>query len=279
MSRLGGITGRQAAEELQVYLRTMSAAQRRWAKEISAHESNVRKLMMAEDQHRDRLRRSVLRGTYESLKFLVNTDLLTTAQVATPPPAETFLAYGIPASQVTAFSVYAMARLYAEPDRVNVPPLTLVADLQGAWAILPPPKKAAYEQLAVIFREHIARHTPPEALKSTASEAKAQHSKRLRRAATKRSGGGRAARVPAATVAVASPTKAPAACVAPETPAAPPVPEWERAAFDRFAKQSRAHMRVALGGGKLSAKEWLPIAQAEWETKSARQKRSYVKEW
>lgn len=258
---------RQAVDELQVFLRTMGAAQRRWAKEISTQESKVRKLMMLEDQCRERLRRSVLRGTYANLKYLVNTDLLTAAHVTAPPPPETFLFHGIPAAQVTAFSAYAISRLWADPDRVDLPPLTLIADLQSAWFVLTPSKRAVYEQLATAFRKHIENYTPP-----PIPPVKSSLRARTRAAATVR----RARQRVSSSAKPKATTTTVAAC---NEVAAAGSEAWEVEAFNNFAKLSRRHICAALAKGQqLSAKEWAPIAQAEWLSKTALQKRSYLKE-
>ncbi|CAM38843.1 conserved hypothetical protein [Leishmania braziliensis MHOM/BR/75/M2904] len=151
--------GKQAMEELGVYLRAMKTAQRRWAREIVTHETNVRRLMMVEEQCRERLKQQVLKGTREHLKYLTNTDLMAAAQLVSPPSVDVFLAYGILPEQVSGFTVYVMGCLAADPNRLNVPLPILIADLSSTWAIVPPRKKEAYSELANIFRPHL----PPRA--------------------------------------------------------------------------------------------------------------------
>lgn len=154
--------GKQAVEELEVYLRAMNTAQRRWAREIVAHESHVRRLMMVEEQCRERLKQQVLKGTRAHLKYLTNTDLMAVAQLVTPPSVDVFLAYGIPLEQVNGFTVYVMGRLAADPNRLDVPLPILLADFSSTWAIVPPRKKEAYTELAAIFRPHLpARDAEP----------------------------------------------------------------------------------------------------------------------
>lgn len=152
--------GRQAAEELQVYRRAMRAAQRRWSKVITAHESQVRKLMMVEEHCRTQLKKRVMKGTRQHLRYLVNTDLMVASQVATPPSVESFVAYGIPARQITGFSVYVMGVLSADPGRMDVPLLTLMADLVSAWTVVAPSRKEAYEKLASLFQSHVRSLRP-----------------------------------------------------------------------------------------------------------------------
>ncbi|KAG5479766.1 hypothetical protein LSCM4_05774 [Leishmania orientalis] len=151
--------GKQAVEELEVYLRAMRTAQRRWAREIVAHETHVRRLMMVEEQCRERLKQQVLKGTREHLKYLTNTDLMAAAQLVSPPSVDVFLAYGILPEQLSGFTVYVMGCLAADPNRLNVPLPILIADLSSTWAIVPPRKKEAYNELAAIFRPHL----PPRA--------------------------------------------------------------------------------------------------------------------
>lgn len=293
------IPSQRTVEELQVFLRAMSAAQRRWGKALAQQENRVRRLMMVEDHCREELKRNVLRSTHKNLKYLVNTDLLTTArQAPTPPPAETFLFYDIPAQQVSAFSVYAMSRLWADPERVDVPPVTLIADLQSSWAILPPAKRAAYEQLADIFRAHLdAEYTRRAAATAAAPSGKAvkarQASQRIK-AARKRASQHSASASGSGTRRKGEEVVSKALAPATATPTTKPLlasssssslVSWEASAFDRFAKVSRQHMLAALHGGgrgkgrhRLSPQEWLPIAQAEWATKSTRQKRCFLPE-
>ncbi|KAG5505695.1 hypothetical protein JKF63_05030 [Porcisia hertigi] len=147
--------GKQAVGELDVYLRSMKAAQRRWAREIVAHETHVRRLMIAEEQFRGRLKQQVLKGTREHLKYLTNTDLMAVAQLVSPPSVDVFLAYGIPSEQVSGFTVYVMGCLAADPNRLDVPLPILIADLSSTWFIVPPRKKEAYNELAAIFRAHL----------------------------------------------------------------------------------------------------------------------------
>jgi len=154
-SVVASTTGRQAVEELQVYRRAMRAAQRRWTKEITVHESHVRKLMMVEEHCRTQLKKRVMKGTLQHLRYLVNTDLMVAAQVATPPSVETFAAYAIPARQITGFSVYVMGILSTDPGRMDLPLLTLMADLLSSWTVVSPSRKEAYEELAVLFGSHV----------------------------------------------------------------------------------------------------------------------------
>ena len=157
---LSAAASKRAVEELTVYLRAMKSAQRRWAREILAHESHVRRLMLVEEQCRDKLRQQVLKGTREHLKYLTNTDLMAVSQLVSPPSLEVFLAYGIPAEQISGFSVYVMGCLAADANRLNVPLPMLLADLSSAWAILPPMKKDAFNELADIFRAHVPPRSP-----------------------------------------------------------------------------------------------------------------------
>ncbi|KPA78179.1 putative mitochondrial hypothetical protein [Leptomonas pyrrhocoris] len=153
--------GKHAVEELTVYLRAMKAAQRRWAREVVAHESHVRRLMLVEEQCREKLKQQVLRGTREHLKYLTNTDLMAVSQLVSPPTVDAFLAHGIPAQQVSGFGVYAMGCVAADANRLDVPLPVLLADLSSAWAILPPTKKDAFNELAGIFRAHVPPRVDP----------------------------------------------------------------------------------------------------------------------
>lgn len=153
--------GTRAVAELTVYLRAMKAAQRRWTREISAHESHVRRLMLVEEQYRERLRQEVLKGTHANLKYLTNTDLMAVSQFVSPPSVETFLAYDIPAEQINGFGVYVMGCLGADPNRLRVPLPVLLADLSSAWAILPPSKRDAFTELGDIFRAHVPPRASP----------------------------------------------------------------------------------------------------------------------
>lgn len=177
--------GKRAIAELTVYLRTMKAAQRRWAREIGAHESHVRRLMLVEEQHRERLRQQVLKGTREHLKYLTNTDLMAVSQLVSPPAVETFVAYDIPAEQISGFGVYVMGCLGADPNRLRVPLPVLLADLSSAWAILPPSKRDAFTELAEIFRAHVPPRAAPTSSKrtlKTAAELRlAAHSSKLQK--------------------------------------------------------------------------------------------------
>ncbi|GET88292.1 hypothetical protein, conserved [Leishmania tarentolae] len=164
--------GKQAVEELEVYLRAMKTAQRRWAREIVAHETHVRRLMMVEEQCRERLKQQVLKGTREHLKYLTNTDLMAASQLVSPPSVDVFLAYGILPEQVSGFTVYVMGCLAADPNRLNVPLSILIADLSSRWAIVPPRKKEAYNELAAIFRLHLpSRAVDAEGKDARATEA------------------------------------------------------------------------------------------------------------
>lgn len=153
------MASKQAVEELRVFLRTMSVAQRRWTREIASCESQVRRLMMEEDQCRERLRRIVLRGAYDHLKYLVSTDLLSSSQegLAQPISLEQFRAYGISPSTITPFAVYVMSRLAANPSKIegvskdeksSFSFQSLIAEYQAGWAVLSPQGKAHYENLA-----------------------------------------------------------------------------------------------------------------------------------
>lgn len=281
------VAGKQAVNELQVILRTMSTAQRRWAKKIAFHENNVRKLMMVEDQCRERLKRTVLRGTYENLKHITNTDLLATAQVP-PPPVEVFLFYQVLPSQVTAFSVYTMARIIAEPERMNVSPLTLIADLLSAWYIIPPSIKLSYETLASNIRAVI------EEKKRSSSGAPRQKSTRGARCTENREPDGAttgpfmAKRTRKAQPSPNSCMRSSRRCIrynaknkacTTEAPVASRLlPPWESHAFSKFLSKGRAQMQAAVEGAKLTEKDWLSIAQMEWATKPLRQRRSYLKD-
>ncbi|AYU78524.1 hypothetical protein, conserved [Leishmania donovani] len=161
--------GKQAVEELEVYLRVMKTAQRRWAREIVAHETHVRRLMIMEEHCRERLKQQVLKGTREHLKYLTNTDLMAASQLVSPPSVDVFLAYGILPEQVSGFTVYVMGCLVADPNRLNVPLPILIADLSSTWAIVPPRKKEAYNELAAIFRPHL----PPRAADVEGNDARA----------------------------------------------------------------------------------------------------------
>lgn len=170
------IANKQAVEELQVFLRTMCVTQRRWAREIAACETHVRKRMMEEDQCRERLRRVVLRGAYDHLKHLVSTDLLlsssqdgvggtggggsTSSRLLSPDP---FVFYGIAPTQVTPFSVYAMSRLLANPSQVDGDALgfsyaSLIAEYQTGWSMLSPLGRQQYEQLAAQLHRTLSKH-------------------------------------------------------------------------------------------------------------------------
>ncbi|CCW63785.1 unnamed protein product [Phytomonas sp. EM1] len=255
--------GKKAVGEVEVFLRTMSSVERRWMKNITKCENKVRKFMMIEDQCRDRLRRNVLRGTHANLKYLVNTDLITTAQVAAPPPPETFLLYGIPSNQITAFSVYAISRLWADPDRVDLPLFTLIADFQSAWAILPPSKKAAYGQLAKIFREHEAHSL----IAATGADTQHQEAKQIQKGRKKSLVN---YPIPQNTVPCDS------GSVNPKNPTGAKLSTSEEDAFKRFVKLSMQQMRAALGDKHFLIKEWEPIARVEWASKSVRQKQCYL---
>ncbi|CBZ26805.1 conserved hypothetical protein [Leishmania mexicana MHOM/GT/2001/U1103] len=161
--------GKQAVEELEVYLRAMKTAQRRWAREIVAHETHVRRLMIVEEHCRERLKQQVLKGTREHLKYLTNTDLMAASQLVSPPSVDVFLAYGILPEQVSGFTVYVMGCLAADPNRLDVPLPVLIADLSSTWAIVPPRKKEAYNELAAIFRAHL----PPRAADVEGKDARA----------------------------------------------------------------------------------------------------------
>ncbi|RNF17632.1 uncharacterized protein Tco025E_04864 [Trypanosoma conorhini] len=168
--------GRQAVNELQVFLRAMSGAQRLWAKRIAAQEAKVRRFMIMEDSCRKKLRKSVLRSTNEQLKYLVNTDLLGSMEMKLPPRAA-FNAFGIPTRQVTGFSVFAMARLHASTASLSdASPIALIADLLGAWEVLPPSKKEWYEAHAESVRRdlvagHATNHSPQTASNLPSNEA------------------------------------------------------------------------------------------------------------
>ncbi|KPI89565.1 hypothetical protein ABL78_1333 [Leptomonas seymouri] len=175
--------GRRAVAELTVYLRAMKAAQRRWAREVLAHERHVRRLMLEEEQCRVKLEQQVLRGTREHLKYLVNTDLMTVSQQVSSPSVDVFLAYGVPAEQISGFSVYAMGCIAADANRLSVPLPMLLADLSSAWAILPPTKKDAFNELADIFRMHVPPRAkrPEETRLKTSTSAKARSTSVTRR--------------------------------------------------------------------------------------------------
>ncbi|KAH9597574.1 hypothetical protein LSM04_003677 [Trypanosoma melophagium] len=144
--------GSQAVNELQVFLRAVSATQRRWAKRIASQEAKVRRLMIFEDNCRKKLRKSVLRSTNEQLKYLVSTDPLGSMEVKLPPRGA-FSAFNIPAKQASGFSVFAMARLHSFPAAVpEVSQMSFIADLLSAWEILPPRKKEKYEAFAESIR-------------------------------------------------------------------------------------------------------------------------------
>ncbi|CCW71801.1 unnamed protein product [Phytomonas sp. Hart1] len=256
-------SGRQAVEEMEVFLRMMSRVQRRWTKIIANRENKVRKLMMIEGQCRDRLTRNVLRGTHANLKYLVNTDLISTAEVAAPPPSETFQLYGIPPSQITPFSVYAISRLWADPDRVDLPLLTLIADFQSAWAILPLSKKAVYEQLADTFRERSERSCCGAA--AIGADTQPQNAKQVHKPKRERSTAKRQCK-----------ELGDVDIVKPMDPTDAKASNWEESAFRRFVKLSMQQMRAALGDKCLLHKEWDQIAKAEWESKSVRQKQCYL---
>ncbi|EKF38796.1 hypothetical protein MOQ_000986 [Trypanosoma cruzi marinkellei] len=148
--------GRQAVNELHVFLRAMSGAQRLWAKRIAAQEAKVRRFMIVEDNCRKKLRKSVLRSTNEQLKYLVNTDLLGGMELKLPPRAA-FNAFHIPTKQVSGFSVFAMARLHASPALMSeISRIGFIADLLGAWEILPPSRKERYEAYAEKIRRETA---------------------------------------------------------------------------------------------------------------------------
>ncbi|EPY17066.1 hypothetical protein STCU_10836 [Strigomonas culicis] len=145
---------KQAVEEMGVYLRTMQAADRSWERHIKGCENHLRRLMAEERHCQEALRQAVMDGATARYQML-STDLLTTAEHVQTPALSTLLANGIPARQVTPFSIYALARVTAEPERVDLPPMTLMADLQAGWSILPPYKKAAFEHIAALYRDHV----------------------------------------------------------------------------------------------------------------------------
>eukprot|EP00796_Vickermania_ingenoplastis_P009979 gene9979-6963_t len=142
----------------------MSLAQRRWTREIAACETNVRRRMMEEDQCRDRLRRTVLRGAYSRLKHVaMSTDLLSSSQegMSQRVSAAQFQAYGITPQQVTPFSVYVMTRLLANPSKVDGSVgfsfNALIADYQTGWTVLSPQARAQYETLCKQLQTSLLR--------------------------------------------------------------------------------------------------------------------------
>lgn len=142
-------------DELQVFLRVVSKAQRCWAKRIAAQEAKVRRFMIIEDNYRKKLRKSVLRSTNEQLKYLVNTDLLGSVEVRLPPRSA-FHTLRIPGRQISGFSVFVMARLHASPASLSdVSQLGFIAQLLGAWEILPPSTKGQYEAYAESMRSDV----------------------------------------------------------------------------------------------------------------------------
>ncbi|RNF04823.1 hypothetical protein TraAM80_04954 [Trypanosoma rangeli] len=147
--------GQQAVNELHVFLRAMSGAQRQWAKRIAAQEAKVRRFMIMEDNCRKKLRRSVFRSTNDQLKYLVNTDLLGSMEMKLPPRAA-FNVFCIPTRQLSGFSVFAMARLHASTASLSdVSKIGIIADLLGAWEVLPPSKKERYETYAESIRRDL----------------------------------------------------------------------------------------------------------------------------
>lgn len=161
----------QAVEELRVFLRMMCLTQRRWAREIATFESHVRKRMIEEDHCRDRLRRVVLRGAYDQLKYLGTTDLASSTEegggastrrlLSHRVRPETFLFYDIAPSQITPFSVYAMSRLQSNASRVErdlffYSSPSLIAEYQAGWAMLSPIAREHYEELAIELQSSVA---------------------------------------------------------------------------------------------------------------------------
>ncbi|KAG5479381.1 hypothetical protein LSCM1_04641 [Leishmania martiniquensis] len=237
--------GKQAVEELEVYLRAMRTAQRRWAREIVAHETHVRRLMMVEEHCRERLKQQVLKGTREHLKYLTNTDLMAAAQLVSPPSVDVFLAYGILPEQVTGFTVYVMGCLAADPNRLNVPLPILIADLSSTWAIVPPRKKEAYNELAAIFRPHL----PPRAtdVEGEAADATAAVTTRKLDRKTNASGRGTASTCTGAEARIPAPPPRHGRRASPKLPVRvtgkAPVPRVVRAARKR--RQVRRGMETA----------------------------------
>lgn len=298
------LCARQAFEEISVYLRALSAARRRWGKDIARHEQQVRRCMQVEDQCRARLRRQMMRGTLQNLHWLAQTDLLRPAphHPPRPPPLSLLQQYDIPAAQVTGFALFVLSCLQPNLDRVCVPPLVLLADMQSRWAVLPPCDKAVYESAAEAYRPQLAPPPTP-ATKSTRTQTAAARMAKAksRRTAMPVTKGGKQQAATRRRVVVEEDT----AAAAVRRDGAPEPKQsieastekeeeelqmdhdvegdrWEREAFRRFARLSLRQMRAALGaataGASLQSREWVPIAQAEWATKSNQQKRSYVKE-
>lgn len=172
LSPVGKCKTNQAVEELRVFLRTMCVAQRRWARDIATFESHVRKRMIEEDHCRERLRRVVLRGAYDQLKYLGTTDLLSCAEAGVGSSSrrllvhrlrpEIFLLYDIAPAQITPFSVYAMSRLRSNPSRLDrdlffYSSSSLIAEYQAGWAMLSPIVREQYEDLAELLRSSVAK--------------------------------------------------------------------------------------------------------------------------
>lgn len=300
------LSKKQAVDELRVFLRTMCIAQRRWSREIASCESQVRKQMMEEDQCRERLRREVLRGAYDSLKYLVTTDLISSSQVPhakiTP---EAFLYFDITPDQVrTPFAVYVMGRLLSNPSRVerdlffSFP--SLIAEYQAGWAMVSPAVRQEYERLAVEvpaalkeLREKAGLDVVPsnscvndQALPPLAVASKTEPTRRP----TPR--GRKGKKVSPAAVAdecasvkhqqdkktnatQTAKKKRISACFA-----AP----WEKKAFKKFLRSSFLQMKVSLEKevvkkrqqDDLTFSKWTHIAQAEWSVLSEEQKKLYL---
>lgn len=275
---------KQAVEEMNVYLRTMQAADRSWERHIKGCENTLRRLMAEERHCQEALRQAVMNGAKARFDML-STDLLATAEHVQTPSLDTLLANRITAAQVTPFSIYALARVTAEPERVDLPPMTLMAELQAGWSILPPYKKAAFEQIAAMYGGYVRKYAPqaPKGKRTRRTTAAAvappppsppprpsarQKVREARKAAT-------AAPLDKASAALPGAAAAPLASASSRRRRQPE--EW-KAAFAKFAKESHAFARQlhSTKGKKVSLKEWMPIAEAEWETKTHREKKKYL---
>ncbi|KEG06292.1 hypothetical protein DQ04_14801010 [Trypanosoma grayi] len=235
--------GTQAVNELQVFLRAISEAQRRWAKRIAAQEAKVRRFMILEDNCRKKLRKSVLRSTNEQLKYLVSTDPLGSMEVKLPPRSA-FGAFHIPMEQVNGFSVFAMARLHASPASLSgASQMAVIADLLAAWEMLPPSKKEQFEA----YVESLKCGNTIEHSTSSGDCLQTSEASRKKDDIVGDGEGG---------------TKDAIA--------------WEAHAYSNFICKGKRQLEASIG--TVDEHDWLAIAPKEWASLTLRQKRCYLPE-